>query len=291
VSGRSIIVVDADEPVANAWEKFIQNNILSLPVQKEGKAIGFLDIIDILSFLLKDDRVDDKKRIKKFENAKCAEVSNHSERDTFLRVYKTADMWTACNVMVDFGKLHRIPIIHETGDLVGLVSQTDVLKWIQPYIEESEIGNRTILETGLGLDKSVIKIDKGKTTREAFKLILEHNISGIAVTGVFEELYGNISGTDFKIVFETNATDFELLDLTIEEFMKRIPPNPIFGYNPIFVTPQDSLKVLVRKFVDPGVHRIFVVHNVMKICGIISMIDFIKFLLQEASPQVPVNNL
>jgi len=288
VSGRTIVVADASDALASAWEKLILNDVLSVPVMQNGKAFGFLDVVDILSFLMQGE-LDDQKRVQKFKKAKCGDVSNHSERDMFLKLVETADMWTACNVMADFGKLHRVPIVNLEDALVGLISQSDVLEWIQPFIEENEIGNKTIKEIGLGMDKDVISIPSSKTVREAFLLLLKHNVSGIAVTGKLGELYGNICATDINYIVKSgpDAMTFELLDQTVEQFMKELPPNPIFGYNPIFITPVDSIRVLVRKLVDSHIHRIFVVHNAMHICGIISLIDVISYLLNKAAPQIP----
>lgn len=34
---------------------------------------------------------------------------------------------------------------------------------------------------------------------------------------------------------------FSKLDLTVKEFLEEIPPNPVFGLNPIFARPSDDL--------------------------------------------------
>jgi len=109
-------------------------------------------------------------------------------------------------------------------------------------------------------------------------------VSGIAVTDAFNRLYGNISATDLNII-GPDYSAFDQLTLSVEEYMKAIPPNRIFGFNPIFIKLVDPLKLLVKMFVDSGIHRIYVVHNVMRICGIISMIDLIKYIIQVAAPK------
>jgi len=53
--------------------------------------------------------------------------------------------------------------------------------------------------------------------------------------------------------------------------MKLVPPHPLFGLNPIFVRPSDSLRMVFRKFVDSGVHRLYVVQDTFEIVGVISV--------------------
>jgi len=211
---------------------------------------------------------------------------NHSKRDPLIRVVDKANLWTTCNVMNDFGLLHRIPVISdETGHLQGLVSQMDVIEWLQNYVESNpSLGERTVEETKLGNTSNVVSINKSRTAREAFKLILDNKVSGIAITGDFDDLYGNLSATDFKYIGGPEAKSLDDLDLAIEEYMHKIPPNKIFGLNPVHIRPVDSFKVLIRKLVDSKVHRVYVVHSALKISGVISLIDIIKFVLNEIRP-------
>jgi len=197
-------------------------------------------------------------------------------------------MWTACNALSDFGKLHRLPITRD-HTILGILSQSEVIQWIHPYIEMNDnLGNKSVQEAGFVHNKEVVSINKSRPVKEAFQLILQHKVSGIAVTGDIDQLYGNISATDFNEIGRDEHF-LETLNQPIEKFMKVIPPNPVFGLNPIFTTPTETILVLVRKFAATHVHRIYVVHNAMRICGIISLIDLIKYLIHEAVPKIPLN--
>jgi len=213
---------------------------------------------------------------------------NHSKRDPLIRVVETANMWTACNVMNDFGKLHRIPVISDENEhLLGLISQIDVIAWLQNYVESNpSLGDRSVGETKLGTNSNVISINKSRTANEAFNLILENKVSGIAITGDFGDLYGNLSATDFKYIGGggPDAKTLDDLNLSIEEYMHKIPPNKVFGLNPIHIRAVDPFKVLIRKLVDSKVHRVYVVHTALRISGVISLIDIIKFILHEINP-------
>lgn len=41
-----------------------------------------------------------------------------------------------------------------------------------------------------------------------------------------------------------DGSNMKALQLTMKEFMKLIPPNPIFGLNPVFVRPSDTLRMV-----------------------------------------------
>jgi len=243
----------------------------------------FLDVIDILSYVLKNS---ESEPISTIIHKPCGPMVNHSKRDPLIRVVEKANLWTACNVMNDFGRLHRIPVISDdAGRLLGLVSQMDVIEWLQNYVESNpSLGERSVEETKLGNTSNVVSINKSRTAREAFKLILDNKVSGIAITGDFDDLYGNLSATDFKYIGGPEAKSLDDLDLAIEEYMHKIPPNKIFGLNPVHIRPVDSFKVLIRKLVDSKVHRVYVVHSALKISGVISLIDIIKFVLNEIRP-------
>jgi len=97
-------------------------------------------------------------------------------------------------------------------------------------------------------------------------------------------IYMEILATDFKYIGGPEAKSLDDLDLAIEEYMHKIPPNKIFGLNPVHIRPVDSFTVLIRKLVDSKVHRVYVVHSALKISGVISLIDIIKFVLNEIRP-------
>jgi len=262
--------VNAEDNLEKAWNEIIQNGFLSIPVIKDKKPLGFIDVFDILSFITKGNVGH------KFTEAKCESVTNFSENDAMIRVVDSSELWTTANVMVDFGKLHRVPII-KNDQLVGLISQGDIIAYIQSFIESDPIGDKTIQELELGIHKTVITISKNDTVRNGFQKILDNNVSGIAVTAQSDDLYAALSATD--IIHFGILKDLKELDIKIEEFLKtKIPPNTTFGLNPVFVTPADTLKILIKKLTEGHVHRVFIVGDLMKVIGIISLIDVIKFL-------------
>jgi len=212
-----------------------------------------------------------------------------SRNNTYIRLMDSANMWTAMNAMVDFGMLHRIPLVADKNQLVAMLSQSDVLKWALEFLEKSSLGDKSVRETSMGAPREVIQIHKKKTVKEAFTKIKDSGVSGIAIVSDFEDLYGNLSATDVKTL-GLNPEMFLKLNQTIEEFLKSVPPNSAFGLNPIFTRPSEPIRILARKFVDSGVHRIYIVADALKIIGVISLVDFMKYLIEEASNHKTTND-
>jgi len=185
--------------------------------------------------------------------------------------------------MIDFGLLHRVPLVDDSKTVLGVLAQSDVVRWALTFLEKDEnsLGNKAVRDTTMGVEKTVVQIHKRQTLKEAFTKIKETGVTGIAVTSDMGSLYGNISATDVKMIGMTQDM-FMRFNQTVEEFLGTVPPNQAFGLNPIFIRPSDSVKILAKKFVESGVHRIYLVGDMFKILGVISLIDFIMFLVNEA---------
>jgi len=131
----------------------------------------------------------------------------------------------------------------------------------------------------LGYNGTVPSINFDQPAKDAFKKMKELNVSSVAVLNSQGKLYGNLSATDLRVL-GADTSFYMNLSKKIEDFMKDIPPNPIFGLNPIFVRPSDNLRLVVRKFVDSGVHRLYLVEEGFELIGVITLAEFIKLLLR-----------
>lgn len=96
---------------------------------------------------------------KEFKFKKVGDILNLSGRDSILKISNDASMWTAINAMVrdefdvlskfiiircykqiDFGDLHRVPIVNRGGETVGLLAQFDVIRALHKFIDENDFG-------------------------------------------------------------------------------------------------------------------------------------------------------
>jgi len=288
-----MVSVNRSTSLPDAFATLLSMGVLSLPVIDDLEpqtTVGFIDVFSLVVFALKinDEAVTPFPTYSalcgyhKFTSATVGEVLDSTSKFSYVRLSDSSNMWTAINAMIDFGQLHRVPISTDT-EVLGVLSQSDVIKWALEFLETSPLGDRLVKDTSMGAPRDVIQIHKKKSVKEAFTLLKDKGVSGIAVISDFGDLYGNISATDVKVI-GLDPNMFMRFNDTIEEFLKSVPENSTFGLNPIFIRPSDTVRVLARKFVDSGVHRIYLVGEMLKVLGVISMIDFMKFLIQEAEP-------
>ena len=108
--------------------------------------------------------------------------------------------------MVELG-LHRVPVVNKSGVLISLVSASDVVKCIHAQETKNHVADpkleKTLEQLNCGLDKEKVYSVKGtQTVIEAFRLIKDKQISGVAVVDNEHKLIGNISASDLKVIYE-----------------------------------------------------------------------------------------
>lgn len=103
-------------------------------------------------------------------------------------------------------RARRVPIVDShSGKVIKLISQMDIVRGLHTLIQvsrENELPN-FLLEspesTGIGPSK-VITITEDDEAREAFKLMIDHNISCVGIVDESNKLCGVISNMDISVV-------------------------------------------------------------------------------------------
>ncbi|MBC7101073.1 HPP family protein [Methanothermobacter tenebrarum] len=115
---RDVIVVTPEESVAAAKLKMVRANIGGVPVVDGDKLVGFITHRDILLA---------------GSEALKLKVKDIMSRDLVV-VDKNASIGTISKIMVETG-YQRIPVV-EDGKLLGLITQSCVIKAIADHIED-----------------------------------------------------------------------------------------------------------------------------------------------------------
>jgi CBS-domain-containing membrane protein len=100
--------------------------------------------------------------------------------------------------------LHRVGVVDERGQVIGLVSQSKVLAFLYKYSSRLEDSLQAFLRETMDSwipthHKNVYTINMNDSVYTAFYRIWEREVSGLAVVDDHGRLVANISASDIKV--------------------------------------------------------------------------------------------
>lgn len=282
----SVWYVTNTDTLSKALKLLFEHQILSVPVlnERSRKFISFVDVIDIcctaLNYLEKGGKegVDLDAIQAHFEKSPITQVSNASNRDPYKPVEDSASLKIALGIM-EHHRVHRVPVIDSDGELITLLTQTAVMSFCEPYISTLPVASKKLSELEIGR-RELISVTKNQRVRDALRLMRDKRVSGIAIVEKDGIVIGNISASDLKHLGYTKENLFKNITITLEQFMKETPKNPLIP-GPICVTLNTTVEELWFKLVNTRVHRVYVVDEKGKGIGVISLTDCLKLLKQH----------
>lgn len=217
-----------------------------------------------------------------------------------------ADRFWTCQPATSLGKLavlmservRRVAICDpDTNQVLGVVSQTSVLRKIAENISilgdhaHSKIGD---VFTKLKSD-SVLSVGQGVPARTAFEVMLDNNVSGIALVDDDGRLVTNMSASDIRVMAKMNLDSFDVLSLPALEFVGRmrseasklgvasahtsfIASDDTKIDRAIVVDRADTLGTCINLFVASRLHRVYTVDSEGRPDGILSITDILGAL-------------
>jgi len=271
--------VRSTDLLPSALEVIVTNHISSVPVFSvvENRFASFFDLLDLVFYLgeLLHEDLDLEAVKAKLLSTSCEEAKNIRSIQTnwsgsFLdKLSDTDTLKKAISLITAFVNLHRLPVFTLTGDLVGIISQSDIVYAIAPHINLFPIANKSVKDIGLGI-RSVVSISQDATLKDAVLKLKEHVISGIAVLDENELLIGAVSAADVKII-GNNFSDLDKLNLSIKECF-----HESLG-RPHHLTLDCTVQKVFERFSEEKLHRIWVADS-GKVVGVITAIDLISLI-------------
>lgn len=184
----------------------------------------------------------------------------------------TAPVSGAIELMANW-KVHRIPVVDQDGELITIVTQSHVTKFVYKYIVSlAPFGDKTVKELQLGLGE-VFSVSSDKQAIDAFKLMVEKGVSAVGVVDAEGRLLGNVSVSDLRVI-GFDGKMFSRLFVPITEFLQSIRPTG----GVVTVTTTNTITDILRKLVDNKIHRVYVIDEQSKPIGIISLLDILRAL-------------
>jgi len=279
----------------DAISKLTDHKILSAPVQSSSfpsKYLGFVDLMDLLGYIMQvfldsglswnpgsfDQWCQKEIHPEKLEN-RGNQLGGHSVRncvdfskkDPFSTVYVKAP---ASSLLYTFSNgLRRAAVTNGTGEVVGIVTQSDVVRFLGDHLEDiGQMKERSVESLGL-IKRKFYQIPKNSKAISAFHILWAGRTQAAAVVDDAGKLVANLCLSDLKVL---KNQSFGHLGLPIGEVLK----NGIQGDEiPIWTEKSDaSFENIVKRFVHHNVHRIWVVDNEFRPEGYISLSDVIRLI-------------
>ena len=123
---KQVHTVDVSDRMADVRTMMAHNHIRHAPVMKDGKLVGILSLTDVQRMIFSNTYGDDEAGIDgAISDMFNAEMIMHKDPETLTFDDTVRD---ATNKFVE-RDFHALPVIKD-GELVGIVTTTDILKYI-----------------------------------------------------------------------------------------------------------------------------------------------------------------
>lgn len=294
--------VNADDPVFEVLDILTKNKISSVPVFDSGlgRFIGLVDMLDFVTYCLAKmggKRVtmewDKLRQSQEFSDAPVRFIMDMSGRDE----WRPVDMDASLLVVMDLlsrPDMHRVPVTEDRGAKVtAIITQSRVVKWLFDNRDKLAFPEQTrtmkVRDIGSGVTSvmkdEIVSVTENQTVLEAFVVIFERMVSGVAVVNDDGKLVGSISASDLKWVAESAFDLGNRLSMTVSDFLDFRRSVPGFANDvlkkvtssaPLTCMPDDEVEYVLTKLMTKGVHRLWIVNEEHKPVGVVALCDLIN---------------
>jgi len=287
-----------------ALQTLVSHDILSAPVWEESAKsfvgnVDMRDIVNTIATTCKKHDVFESKKLSQllgqeeiFTARSIKDLFNLSSGFHFFSATETTPILEVLKGMVENGdKNHRRALVfkdkekQDISNLVSMISQASIINYIGTHRQKLGPKVTMTIEDLVHIDweenrNKLVSITSSASMVDAFSLMCEKNVSGLAVVDEHGQLLGTIGSRDVKGLVGTDHLDFSRLRYTVREYINYIRQMSIDEKHPaISVRRSDTLATLIGKFASTHVHRIFVIDEHNTPVGVISTIDLLRILV------------
>jgi len=298
IKDQKLVSLTVDDTISDALGMLSSRNILSAPVidnkTQQGpqqKILGFVDYLDMLVFAIKqctktltdlssgesrslttDDMWMIKKRTKDFKLGSVLDVIDLSKRNPYYAISGDTTLQQAITEYLT--DLHRVGVLDNNGNLIGILTQWDVLKFLSSSPDYLKKFPEFTKAASKNKSLNIVTIPIDTKAYDAFMSMYDNGVTSLAVTDKNGKLCCAFSASDLKGLKEK---DFESLTKPIHEYIGDIRKQQ--GMDPHFVvcaTPNTPMNEIFSKMTKSNVHRVFMVDNDNKPSGVFSLTDTLQ---------------
>jgi len=277
---RGAITVQTENTLPIAFKTLIDENVLGAPVVtgSSNKFYGYIDLMDLVCYTItlfpptmnpiKDSISDFFRKEEKFNQTTVREVIEFMKPGYTLRRDKMAEtipkshsLLHALEYIVRTGA-SRAALVNDHEQVDGIISQSMLVGWIYNHLDSNvkAISQVPVIQFARS---SVVTIDENQPAINAFKIMAETKISGLAIVNKSGELVDAVSVRDLRGM-APSADQFLRLWHPLKDFKREIrvlysTKTPM--WTDLFLLPSDTFRKAITMFDEERVHRLFIVRS------------------------------
>jgi len=296
---NKIFVAQRTDKVIDVWKGLVEHKFLSVPVlqKTKNKYYGFVDMYDIVRFVVEffgetdqlknsEDWLKMASASAEFKEKTVNDIMKYplTRRNPFHPINNGYSLFAAVEALAREKGLHRVPIIDQDRRLFTVITQSQLIKILGLNLDiVGDVKNKPVMATDRYL-QDVYTVHEDSIAMDAFRLMAEKEVGGLAVIDSDGKLTGVISVRDLKAI-STDARMFWRLYQTVKNFLLKIRKenNETGGDRPrsvVTVKPADTLETVIHRLAEHDIHRIFVVDDHKKPIGVISLKDVLYEIIK-----------
>jgi CBS domain-containing protein len=307
---RDVFVVREDTRLSDALGFLAQHRMLSLPVQAKDSVdiIGFVDVLDVLTHIVRlcSEGKSHPEADEAFENTimmyqkgfnfastPVSAIIDSSARDPLVPVYGNGTLSQLIEEAFVRG-VHRVPVYNKVNEVVtNIISQSDIITFIMNRIERAgdpaavlgPLAGKTADQLRLGT-KPVISMTDDLPAFKALQLMVRNRVSAVAVVDKVGQLMADFSATEVRGLSVDNFPSLRRPVVPfLEQSRSRIGRPERYPFStPIICTGDTPLEMILLKLHTHGLHRLWIVDEMARPIGVITLTDVMRLLVPPQEP-------
>lgn len=293
---NSVIQVDSDMSVFDAFGQLVKHNVLSLPIRdsESGQYVGMIDMVDLVHLAvttLDTSSLTDLASLTGTADSlfvgSLASVANSSQFNPYVEVPNGIALLAVMRLLGERG-LRRVCVVDTTGVVTGVISQSWLVRWlnIHKLALGSELMNTTVADLALvSGPELVVSVKDDVHAVDAFKAMVDNGVTSCAIVDKDDgSLITVLSVRDLKVLrgaVKDNIHDHEfnfsslfapVMDFVAASRMMNLRTFPAV----VGIKASTSFSQVIAKFAATGLHRLFVIDDSRVPIGVVSLGDVIR---------------
>lgn len=205
-------------------------------------------------------------------------ISYLAKRNHFVYCESHATLKDVCECLIQ-QSCHRVPVLNNNLKCQNIITQIVLIRFIAKNYPLENL-QQSIKDASISYLKEVIMIRDDAPASDAFKLLDDKRLSGIAVVDEEGKLVGNTSARDIKLAaIDEGKTAIEMDILSYLTKVRQAVPRKKERYPCCHIHENATVAHVIDLLAKTGYHRVFVVDEKMCPIGVISVTDITKFAL------------